>query len=122
VREPRWDRGLIFGLIRLRSPRFIGIQINAAMPVADVNGIRRTVIPPPENRKVGGYGRFRWMGQKISRQRQAGQVRCLRGNALVQPKIESSRGRMDVAKPHEICGGVTQLTGNDNTPGYSPVY
>ena len=54
VREPRWDRGLSFGLIRLRSPRFIGIQINAAMQVADVNGIRRTVIPRPENRMVSG--------------------------------------------------------------------
>ncbi len=30
VREPRWDRGLIFGLIRLRSLTFIGVRINAA--------------------------------------------------------------------------------------------
>ena len=49
-----WDRGLIFGLIRLRSPTFIGVRIHAAMQVADVNGIQRTVIPTPENRKVGG--------------------------------------------------------------------
>jgi hypothetical protein len=49
VREPRWDRGLI----RLRSPTFIGVRINAAMQVADVNGIRRTIIQTPENRKVG---------------------------------------------------------------------
>jgi hypothetical protein len=55
VREPRWDRGLIFGLIRLRSPKFIGIQINAAMQVADVDGIQRTIIPSPENREVGGF-------------------------------------------------------------------
>jgi hypothetical protein len=45
--------GLIFDLIRLRSPTFISIQFDAAMQVADVNGIRRTVIPTPENRKVG---------------------------------------------------------------------
>jgi hypothetical protein len=54
VREPRWGRGLIFGLIRLRSPTFIGVRINAAMQVADVNGIPRTIIQTPENRKVGG--------------------------------------------------------------------
>jgi hypothetical protein len=53
VHEPRWDRGLIFGLIRLRSPTFIGVRINAAMQVADLNGIRRTIIQTPENRKVG---------------------------------------------------------------------
>ena len=52
MRGPRCGRGLIFGLIRLRSPTFIGIQINAAMQVTDVNDIRRTVIPTPENRKV----------------------------------------------------------------------
>ena len=52
TREPQWDRGLIFGLIRLRSPRSVGIQINAAIQVSDVNGIQRTVIPSPENRKV----------------------------------------------------------------------
>jgi hypothetical protein len=54
VREPRCDRGLIFGLIRLRSSPFIGIRINSAMQVTDVNGIRRTIIPSPENRKVSG--------------------------------------------------------------------
>ncbi len=54
VREPRWDRGLIFGLIRLRSPTFIGVRINAAMQVADVNGIRRTIIQTSENWKVDG--------------------------------------------------------------------
>jgi hypothetical protein len=47
------DRGLIFGLIHLRSPTFIVIRIYASMQVADVNGIRRTVIPTPENQKVG---------------------------------------------------------------------
>jgi hypothetical protein len=47
-------RGLIFGLIRLRSPKFTCVRINAETQVADVNGIRRTVIPSPENRKVGG--------------------------------------------------------------------
>jgi hypothetical protein len=52
VRELRWDRGLIFGLIRLRSPTFIGVRINAAMQVAEVNGIWRTIIPTSENRKV----------------------------------------------------------------------
>jgi hypothetical protein len=46
--------GLIFGLIRLRSPTFIGVRSNVAMQVADVNGIWRTIIPSPENRKVGG--------------------------------------------------------------------
>jgi hypothetical protein len=45
--------GLIFGLIHLRSPTFIGIQIDLATQVANVDGIRRTVIPTPENRKVG---------------------------------------------------------------------
>src|SRR5947199_2031575 len=57
VRELRWDRGLIFRLIRLRSPTFIGVRINAAMQVADVNGIRRTIIQTSENRKVGGSTR-----------------------------------------------------------------
>ena len=52
--KPRARRGLIFGLIRLRSPAFISVQINVAGQVADVNGLRRTVIPTPENRKVGG--------------------------------------------------------------------
>jgi hypothetical protein len=45
--------GLIFGLSRLRSSTFIGIRINAAMQVADVNGIWR-LLPTLENRKVGG--------------------------------------------------------------------
>ena len=53
-RKPRRDRGLIFGLIRLRSSTFISIQINAVMQVTDVNGIQRTIIPSPESRKVGG--------------------------------------------------------------------
>jgi hypothetical protein len=51
---PRGTGGLIFGLIRLRSSKFIGIRINTTVQVADVNGIRRTIIPTPENRKVGG--------------------------------------------------------------------
>ena len=55
--------GLIFGLIRLRSPTFIGIRLNAAMQVADVNGIRRTVIPSPENRKVGGSSTVRLLSR-----------------------------------------------------------
>jgi hypothetical protein len=46
--------GLIFGLIRLHSSTFIDIRINTAMQVADVNGLQRTTIPTPENRKVGG--------------------------------------------------------------------
>ena len=46
--------GLIFGLIHLRSPGFIGVQIDVLAQIADVSGIRRTVIPTPENRKVGG--------------------------------------------------------------------
>lgn len=46
--------GLIFGLIRIRSSMFIGIRINAAMQVTAVSVIRRTIIPSPENRKVGG--------------------------------------------------------------------
>jgi hypothetical protein len=54
VREPWCDRGLIFGLIRLRSPTFIGVRINAARQVADVNDIRRTIIQTSENRKVDG--------------------------------------------------------------------
>jgi hypothetical protein len=41
-------RGLIFGLIRLRSSTFICIQINAAMQVTDVSDIRRTITPSPE--------------------------------------------------------------------------
>jgi hypothetical protein len=53
VRELRGIVVLIFGLIRLRSPTFIGVRINAAMQVAGVNGIRRTIIQTPENRKVG---------------------------------------------------------------------
>ena len=54
VREPRCGRGLIFGLIRLRSPKFNGIRIDTATQVTDVNGVRRTVIPTSENWKVGG--------------------------------------------------------------------
>jgi hypothetical protein len=48
------DRGLIFGLIRMRSSTFFGIQINAAIQVTDVSVTRRTIIPSPETRKVGG--------------------------------------------------------------------
>ena len=44
--------GLIFGLIHLRSSTFIDIQINTAIQVTDVSGIRRTIIQTPENRKV----------------------------------------------------------------------
>src|SRR2546423_14936119 len=46
--------GLIFGLIRLRSPAFIGVRINVLAGIADVNGIWRTIIQTPENRKVVG--------------------------------------------------------------------
>lgn len=46
--------GLIFGLIHLRSPAFIGVRIDVLAQIADVNGLRRTVILTPENRKVGG--------------------------------------------------------------------
>lgn len=52
--EPRARHGLIFGLIRLRSPTFGRVRINAVMQVADVNGIRRTIIQVLKNRKVGG--------------------------------------------------------------------
>jgi hypothetical protein len=41
-------RSLVFG------SAFIGIRISAAMQVTDVNGIRRTINPTFENRKVGG--------------------------------------------------------------------
>src|SRR5947209_18483120 len=52
---PWWrPGGLIFGLIRVRSSMFIGIQIDAAMQVTNVSVIPRTIIPTPENRKVGG--------------------------------------------------------------------
>ena len=54
VREPQYGRGLIFGLIRLCSSTFIGIRIDAAMQVTDVNGIRRTIIQTSENRKASG--------------------------------------------------------------------
>jgi hypothetical protein len=39
--------------VRPRSSTFVSIRINASMQVADVYGTRRTVIPSPENRKVG---------------------------------------------------------------------
>jgi hypothetical protein len=52
LREATGPGGLIFGLIRMRSSTFVGIRINAAMQVPDVNVIRRTVIPSTENRKV----------------------------------------------------------------------
>ena len=45
--------GLIFGLIRLRSSKFIGIRINMTMQVANLNGTQRTIIQTPENRMVG---------------------------------------------------------------------
>jgi hypothetical protein len=47
-------RGLIFGLIRLRSPTFIGIRIKSATQDTNVSVIPRTITPSPENRKVGG--------------------------------------------------------------------
>jgi hypothetical protein len=55
--RPRSPGGLIFGLIRLRSSKFIGIRINTTVQVTNVNGTRRTIIPTPENRKVGGSTR-----------------------------------------------------------------
>ena len=55
ARQPG-SSGLIFGLIHLRSPTFIGIQINVATQVTNVNGTRRTVIPTPENRKAVNRG------------------------------------------------------------------
>jgi hypothetical protein len=48
VHERGWDRGLIFGLIRLRSLAFLAFIFDAAMQVADVNGIQRTIIPTSE--------------------------------------------------------------------------
>ena len=47
-------RGLIFGLVRLRSHKFICIRIGTEMQVADVSVIRRIVFQTSENRKVGG--------------------------------------------------------------------
>ena len=52
--ESGWERGLIFGLIHLRSPEFIGIQTAEESQAVNANDIRRTVIQTPENRKVGG--------------------------------------------------------------------
>jgi hypothetical protein len=48
------DRGLIFGLIHLRSFGLIGIQINVEMHVTNAGVTWRTIIPTPENRKVQG--------------------------------------------------------------------
>jgi hypothetical protein len=38
----------------MRSSTFIGIRINSAAQVTDVNGIRRTIILTSENRNVDG--------------------------------------------------------------------
>ena len=46
--------GLILGLIRLHSPAF---KSNVAVQVVNVDGLRRTVIPTPENRQVGDRAR-----------------------------------------------------------------
>jgi hypothetical protein len=53
LREGPSPSGLIFGLIRLRSSKFIGVRINTTAHVTNVDVIRRTIIPSPENRKVG---------------------------------------------------------------------
>jgi hypothetical protein len=50
----RGPGGLIFGLIRLRSSKFIGIRINTTVQVTNASGTRRTIIQTSENRKVGG--------------------------------------------------------------------
>jgi hypothetical protein len=54
LREAPSPCGLIFGLIHLRSPAFTSVRMDELAQIADVNGIRRTVILTPENRKVGG--------------------------------------------------------------------
>jgi hypothetical protein len=46
--RPRGPRGLILGLIRLRSSKFIAIRINTTVQVTNANGTRRTIIPSPE--------------------------------------------------------------------------
>lgn len=43
-----------FVYVRLRPSTFIGIRINAATQVTDVNGIQRTIILTSENRRVDG--------------------------------------------------------------------
>ena len=48
VRERGWDRGLI----RLRSLAFLAFIFDAAMQVANVNGIQRTIILTSEDRKA----------------------------------------------------------------------
>jgi hypothetical protein len=53
LREQSRPGGLIFGLIRLRSSTFIGVQSNAAMQVTNVSVTRRTIIQTSENRKIG---------------------------------------------------------------------
>jgi hypothetical protein len=52
--RPRSHGGLILGLIRLRSSKFISIRINSTAQVANVDVTRRTIIPSPEKWKVGG--------------------------------------------------------------------
>jgi hypothetical protein len=47
--------GLILGLIRLHSPAF---KSNVAVQVVNVDGLRRTVTPTPENRQVGDRARL----------------------------------------------------------------
>jgi hypothetical protein len=42
------------GYPRANRALVVSSLVNAAMQVTDVNGIRRTVIQTPENRKVGG--------------------------------------------------------------------
>jgi hypothetical protein len=42
------------GLIYLRSPAFIGVRIDVLVQIADINGIRRTMILTSEKQKVGG--------------------------------------------------------------------
>jgi hypothetical protein len=51
--KSRVRRGLIFGLICLRSYPFVDVRIDSAMQVTDVGIIRRTIIPRLENQKVG---------------------------------------------------------------------
>ena len=52
--------------VRLRSSAF---KSNVATQATNVNGIRRTVIPTPENRKVAGFGAFARSGNRERRYR-----------------------------------------------------
>jgi hypothetical protein len=58
-RDATGPGGHVFGLIRLGSSTFIGIQLNAPMQVPDVSVIRRTNIPNPEYQRSAVRSRTR---------------------------------------------------------------